>query len=170
MDGRWRLWLLGGVVSSLVGCTGGMFNRPKNPAEGAVPPRPITQPEESVSKAPLKPETLLTFANAAVEAADPKYPRSQVDRERLLNEARKNYQLVLDKQPKQSQAFAGMGKAYYYSGEKEKAVEYYQKALQLEGKNAQLWFELAAVQSKLMRDYPAATASLSEATRLEPAV
>jgi tetratricopeptide (TPR) repeat protein len=163
MDVRWRRWLLGGAAVALVGCNS-VSNRNKFPD----PPRQSIPVEEPVGKGPLKPETVMAFGNAQLDAADPKYPRSSVERERLLSDAKRNFEQVLEQQPKNSQALAGLGRIHFYLGDRDASVANYRKALDVEPRNARLWFELASVQSKLMRDYPAASESLSQAFSLEP--
>jgi tetratricopeptide (TPR) repeat protein len=165
MDGRWKFWLMSGLICTTIGCKGGMFSKNKSPSDF---PKQQPEVEERVQKGPLKPETILAFGHAALDAADPKYVRSQPERERLLNESLKHYTQVLEKQPKNIEALAGMAKASFYLGDTNKADETYRMVLQMEPRNAQVWFEYSWVQSKLLKDPHGAVESLNEATRLDP--
>src|SRR5688500_6249953 len=139
MGGRWKLWLAGGVLCGVFGCTKS-HTRPDG--EGPLAAKRV---EVSVSDdSPVRPETLIAMAEVRVSAAeDPNKPNR--DRDFLRTDARKTYQQVLERVPGHMGAVSGLARVHAALGERDRAVDVYRQATQKHPENAAVWFEMGTM-------------------------
>jgi Tfp pilus assembly protein PilF len=172
MDGRWKLAFAGSLfLSGLVGCT------TTKPALPAAPPPPqlgknstfVQEPPDdgNTKDGPLAATTLVLFANAWVDAVakDPNKPAAE--REQLLAKARRAYQEVLQREPKNVDALLGMGQMYQVTGEADKLRDIEQKVTSLNPNDARVW-EWVAVRQAQAKKWELAAESYQKAAKLDP--
>lgn len=176
MDGRWRLVLVGGMVSGLMGCN--IFSSKKGPEvvfHQPPPPPPgansvyVPEPADDgpAKQGPLAPSTMVVFANAWVDAIakDPNKPAAE--RERLLAQARQAYQDVLHREPKNVDALLGLGHMYQVTGELGQLREVEQRAMSQHPNSAKVWAWVAVRQAQ-NKNFDAAIESYHRAVELDP--
>jgi tetratricopeptide (TPR) repeat protein len=174
MDGRWKLFAGGLIVSGLMGCT---MWKPK-PILPDSPPPPVSTAKNSVfvpeptdegelKEGPLASSTTILFANMWVEAVakDPNKPAA--DREALLAKARGVYQDILSREPNNVDALLGLGEMYQVAGEIDKLREVEKKATSLHPKNPKVWAWVAVRQARA-KNFDEAAESYHQAVKLEP--
>jgi tetratricopeptide (TPR) repeat protein len=174
MDGRWKLVLVGGLASALVGCN--LFS--KTPQVVVTPPPDISHSsntvyvpepaEEVVEKdGPLSPATMIVFAKTWVEAVamDPNKPAAE--RERLLTQARHAYQEILSRDPKNIEALLGLGQMYHVTGELAKLREVEERAKSHHPNNAKVWAWVAVRQAQA-KNWDSAAECYHRAAKLDP--
>lgn len=172
---RRRLWLAGGLVFGLLGCSS--VNRtPENRFAPPPPPRqtsyPTTsaqttrKPKEEPSKVlQAKPSTCVSmaefYANCATDANRP-----DAERQRFAEQARTTYRRALQQDPKYLPAFLGLGRLAERLDEREEAVAVYNEALTHHSNEATLWFERGVSLSR-MRRFDDALASYQRAAQID---
>jgi tetratricopeptide (TPR) repeat protein len=177
MDGRWKLALVGGLVSGLVGCS--LFNKsPSSPqiVLNTPPPAPpgansvyVPEPmdETPAKDGPLAPSTMLLFASAWVEtvAKEPNMPAGE--REKRLSQARQAYQDVLHREPTNVDALLGLGEMYQVAGELGKLREVEERAKSLHPNNSKVWAWIAVREAQGKR-WDTAAECYHRAVQLDP--
>jgi tetratricopeptide (TPR) repeat protein len=184
MDGRWKLLLAGGLVAGLAGCKSTPKEPPAFPVPAPTAPAAPTPPtakapgkaavfaadpaDETVKKdGPLAPATLVTFANAWVDALARDPNRPAADREQLLTRAREFYQQALARDPKNVDALLGLGQMYHISGETAGVQEVERRLKAEHPKDAKVWAWMAVRQGQA-KQWDAAIASYHTAAKLDP--
>ena len=185
MDGRQFKWcLFGGLLVASLGCrrettspdmvlpkgatsslpsSGGMFkskSQPNMPIPG----------QDSMTSAPRKkgppsPDTEVALAEAPLQVALTEPPPS--NRDELLDMARGRYQRALKQDPKHKGALLGIARMYAKLGDKDKAVEAFDKYLKLYPKDAEALHELAMKRAQ-WKDLTGAMATCEAALKLDP--
>src|SRR5690349_13281560 len=164
MDGRWSLYLAGGLLSGLLGCSslqnappmpgpaaGSSPNRPADQVTQPQPPTPPAVPSTSLSKltrpktvtpptptpapeiasAPrtsLKPATYVSIGSLKDQAADDPQ-RSEQERDAFRYQARQAYLKATQVDPKFAPAYVALAKSYFATGERDKCLAEFKKAL-----------------------------------------
>lgn len=194
MDGRLRIWLMGGLVAATlpaVGCK--LFqSTPQTPPGPVVPAggqqkgglssifqashkepsqfRPTetpTAPQQARKKGqPFKPETDIAVAEVELEAAFDE-SRTGADRDRLIDVSRMRYQEALKKDPKNKNALLGLAKVYTWANDKERAYATYQEALKHHPKDKEVAFALMKACVRF-EDWTAACKACEKALALDP--
>lgn len=185
MDGRrFKLWALAGAMAAAVGCrsqqttTSGMpvppaaggsrvsLFAPKPP--GPVPQQPpIDEAAEARKKGPLKPETIVAFADAQVDAAFAGDGASSADTGRVLDEARLKYQKALERDPKNYEALRGLARLYTRAGDREQALATYAALVRAYPQDHKAAHEQALAHARF-EDWDGATAACRQALALDP--
>jgi tetratricopeptide (TPR) repeat protein len=93
--------------------------------------------------------------------------RSGVERDQLVDSARKRYQRALAADPKNTDAQVGLARLYAQAGEKDRAVATLQAAVKAHPKDADLAHKLAGIQVKF-EDWAGAAGSCKQALALDP--
>jgi tetratricopeptide (TPR) repeat protein len=131
-----------------------------NPPVAAVDrnhPQPMRMPHSS---------TCVAFADFRVKAAlDPK--RSPGEKEQMRDEARRAYQQALKIEPSCLAAYSGLARLYQAMGDRERAIQTYQKGLQALPQAASLRFDLGLCQAR-QKDWQPALQNLQAAVNLDP--
>ena len=185
MDGRQLKWcLLGGLLVASLGCrrettypdmvlpkgataslpsSGGMFGS-KSPPNMPMPGQDgmTTGPRK---KGPPSPDTEVALAETHLQVALTEPPPS--NRDELLDMARGRYQRALKQDPKHKGALLGIARMYAKLGDKDKAVEAFDKYLKLYPKDAEALHELAMKRAQ-WKDLAGAIASCEAALKLDP--
>lgn len=180
MDGRqFKKWLLfGSLFVASAGCKTGdkypnnLLPQGGSPSAVAVPnsklPAPTT-PETVASaprkKGPLSPEFEVAMAETRLQVAmtDPPPP----NRDEILDSVRSCYQRALKQNPKHKDALLGIARMYAKLGDKERAVEGYDKYLKNYPKDAEVVHELAMKRAS-WKDWAGAIAMCEYALKLDP--
>lgn len=171
MDGLWKRLLAGGILCGTLGC-GHFRDKSSRPMGTGEPPLAMSQkPGEnerrSKNEAPIKTETLLALGAVRTQAsADENRPTNE--REDLANQARVVYQQVLARDAKNLDAMLGMARMYGVVRDKEKCVEWYQRASQTYPNKAEIWYEMGKTLGSHFKDKEGAIASLHHAAKLSP--
>src|SRR5262249_22600979 len=92
---------------------------------------------------------------------------SQVERDRLEDQARRAYQQALEIEPTNLAALTALARLYVKRGDHERAVATYQKAVHAYPKETQLWCELAMCHAR-KSEWDDALQSLRKAVELDP--
>lgn len=172
MDGRFKSLLVGSVLFSIVGCG---FFRDKRPAPpmggtgepplGAMSMKPIV--EKPGKEGPVGVEMLVTLADVRLQAAADAN-KTTADREALCNDVRIRYQQVLEREPKNLGAMLGMARMYAVVKDKEKCIEWYQRASKTHPTNAEVPYEEGKVLGAHFKDKEATIECLHAATKIDP--
>jgi Tfp pilus assembly protein PilF len=170
MDGRLKRFLAGSLLCGLVGCSHFRDNTPK-PIPTNEPPlvmtdRPIVEERRSKNE-PIKIDTLIAVGTVRVQAAADEN-RSSQDREELANQARLAYNQVLAREPKHLDALRGMARMYAVLRDKDKCVEWYQKATKAHPKSAEVWCEMGKALGSHFKDKDGMINCLHMAAKLAP--
>jgi tetratricopeptide (TPR) repeat protein len=175
MDGRWKLALVGGLVSGLVGCSVFhktspeiVINQPAASAPGGNSVYIPEPPDEVVAKdGPLAPATLIVFGNTWVEAVatDPNKPAAE--RDKLLNKAQIAFHDALRRDPKSLEALFGLGEMYQVTGELGKLREIEQQIKTQHPNDPKAWAWVAVHEAR-MKNFDAAAECFQAAARLDP--
>jgi tetratricopeptide (TPR) repeat protein len=164
MDGRWKLSLAAGALCGLLGCSHWHTRSdPDSSLFGAAPRRDETP---AIGDSKTKPETRLALADVWLTAGED-VSRSGRERNQFLNEARKAYQQVLEKQPKNLIALNGLARCYAAMNDRDHALDVYRRAADLYPNEPRLWYDLGVVQGRF-RDWESAADCFAEAVRLDP--
>ncbi len=171
MDGLWKRLLAGSLLCGAVGCSHFRDNNPK-PLPTTEPPlamtdRPIIEDRRAKNEGPIKVETLVTLGNVRVQAAADEN-RSNAEREDLAKQARTVFQQALSREPKNLEATLGMARMYAVVREKDKCMEWYQRAAQTNPNKGEIWFEMGKCMGSTFKDRDTAIACLHTATRVSP--
>ena len=165
MDGRWKRLLAGGVLCGAIGCS----HTPKPSVNTGEPPlgRVSSKDDKRKDNAPIKVETLLALANVRVEAAAD-VNRTSAERENLQNQARLFLQQVLQREPKNLEAMLGMARLYQTQQDRDKTVEWYQRAAKAYPANGDLLMEMGTAMTKVFKDRDMAIHCFHAATKVDP--
>jgi tetratricopeptide (TPR) repeat protein len=190
MDGRWKRWACAGLIAGALGCNRNAVHQPQSPvlpgneqqgsllerAFGNHPrftPQVPPSPEPPLAREPRKsdkpfdePDTYVALADASVAAAFME-GRSAVDRDKLLDSARHQYQGALRIDPKHKGAMTGLAKLYGLSGDKERAIDTFRAAVKQSPKDHDLAHKMAAMQVQF-GDWAGAAESCRYALSLDP--
>lgn len=132
------------------------------PAAGAAVPV-AAEPER---KGPPRPETYVAFADAqAAVAFDERTPVA--NREALLDRAREGYQKALRMDPNNPAALLGLARFYTRLGERQKAVDLYQRYLKLHPDDRDVAHEVALAHAQ-WKDWAGAVAWCDVTLRIDP--
>lgn len=168
MDGLWKRLIAGGLLCTSIGCShfrdkGG----PKLPGSTGEPPFAMNSIDDGKKSGPVKVETLIALGNVRVQAAaDDK--RSTQERENLANQARISYEQALKREPKNVDACLGMARMYAVVRDREKCLEWYQRALKGNTNPGDIHYEMAKVIGGKFKDKPAAVQYLQAAVKALP--
>ena len=185
MDGRQFKWcLFSGLLISSLGChrntypenmlpksgsapsTGGMFGSSKPPSTLPSAGMPgDTMAAAPRKKGPLLPETEVAMAETHLQIALAEPPPP--NRDELLDMTRARYQRALKQNPKHKEALLGIARMYAKLGDKDKAIEAYDKYLKIYPKDAETLHELAMKRGH-WKDWAGAMASCEAALKLDP--
>jgi hypothetical protein len=168
MDGRKWVVLALGLLGSVPGCVASFSRTPGGEAPRAAAPVQTSSPPPVSEAAPRKPRpaTLVALGRfREATATDPQIAPEQ--RQRLLGEACQAYQEALKLDPNFAPAYASLGHVYALSGDPERALEQYRKALAINAGDAGVWFEVGMFQSR-QKQWEAACQSLTRAVQLNP--
>lgn len=181
----------GTVTPPLFGMAGSVSSKfdPTTIPQQPVMPTAVVRESSRKAAAPLRPETEVALADNAVEDAfqetygDPqvgtrkptaqdegremraKY--SQAERDRLIDGARQRYQRALATDPTHKGAMLGLARLYAYTGDKDRAIQAYQSAVQAHPQDHGLACKLAGVQIQF-GDFAGAEGSARYALSLDP--
>jgi tetratricopeptide (TPR) repeat protein len=177
MDGRWKLALVGGLVSGLMGCN--LFSKSTSPPQivfNHPPPAPpganstyVQEPLEEVpeKEGPLAASTMIIFAKTWVEAVATDQNKPAAERDKLLTQARHAYQDVLAREPKNVDALLGLGEMYQVTGELAKLGEIEERAKSQHPNNPKVWAWVAVRQAQA-KNWETAAECYQQACRLDP--
>jgi tetratricopeptide (TPR) repeat protein len=157
MDCRKPLVLVMGLLVGVGGCTYSLSELRVSAGLGK------KDKEEVV----LKPSTYVAFAEFREKAALTKEV-SDAQRQQLREEARLSYLKALEADAKYLPAYTGLARLQQTTGDHAGAVETYHKALDIEPRDAGLWFELGMCHCR-QKDWPGALENLGKAVELDPA-
>ncbi len=162
-------------LSSFTGCRNlhpkqnNLLNSSNSSITNSAAPAPNVAMEDPRDKKPVSPETLLIYADQKVNAAKSQSPpRTPLEQESLLNDARIMYQNVLKQYPKNVGAYRGLANVYFENRDTEKGLEICQKGLKIDKTDTGLWLIQAKIQSRLQHNYPAALDSVRQLVQLKP--
>lgn len=172
MDGRLQHLLAGAFLCGLVGCSSFGDKTPKMPKPTGEPPfvmnnQTIIDDRTSRKDGPMKVETMITVANVRVQASIDENKSTQ-QREELANSARLLYEAALKREPKNLDAMRGMARMYAVLADKEKCVEWYQRAGKAHPNNAEVWYEMGKALGSHFKDKDGALSGLHAAAKLAP--
>lgn len=175
MAGRWKLVVCGGLVAGAVGCN----RQETNPSPfGASPPSrssffartpgppEVPEPPPSERTGPPSVATVVAFADAQTEAAFLE-GRSAVERDRLVDTARTQYQRALASDPTNKAALSGLASLYARIGDRARAAATFQTAIQNHPTDHSLAHKYAAVQVRF-GDWAGASESCRQALSIDP--
>lgn len=163
MNCRRGVALAAGLMISGVGCTGAQISPMAMTQTGQLVE---VQKVDELPKRPPKASTLIAYGGLCERSADePKCPPAQ--RERLRDQARRSYQQALGLEPKNVEAMVALANLYVKSGDKDRAILHFQKAVKQKPKDAELWFHFGLACGRL-RDWTLAQQGLKKATELDP--
>jgi tetratricopeptide (TPR) repeat protein len=154
MEGRLRLWLVAGLAAVAlpsVGCrffqkdettlpnatlpmgtqqasSGGWFGGNKKPAFGPV--KEDIPVRVAGGKKEFKADTYSAFADAELEMAYDDNVRPDADRDSLIDVSRRKFEEALKRDPKSRSALLGLGKLWTWAGDRDRAMQAYNKAVQ----------------------------------------
>jgi tetratricopeptide (TPR) repeat protein len=155
MDCRKPLVLALGLLGGVAGC---------NFLTGGVKDESVRKPgEEPVSR---KPETAVALGDYLAQSACAPDVTPEKRKENFAK-ARLAYERALELDPNHQPAHAALARLHRETGDLAAAVPCYEKALELNNKDAALWYELGMCQGRLRR-WTMAVESLGRAAELEP--
>jgi tetratricopeptide (TPR) repeat protein len=170
MDGRTSVWLLSvSLALSSAGCVTTQSQdvaRPdnlsstKNTAESSPRndgPKRFAQPSTEIKIGQMK------EAEADSESGK-KNPEAQA---RLRDEARMAYQQALKVDPGNLDAARSLGKLYTKTGDLERALDTYKKAMAKHPKDAELWYDLGLCHNR-RKDFAESVRCFNEALKIDP--
>jgi Tfp pilus assembly protein PilF len=171
MDRRISLVLVLGLACGLLGCAPhSSLPLVSTETKSAPPPPPVTPPEPTpVSDGkPKKPHASTYVAAGSLAektAEDPK--RTPANREEMLEQARKAYQLAITTDPDYVPAHQALARLYIKMRDEEHAVATLRKVLQAHPKEAPLWFDLGMCYSR-QKQWESAIDCLRKAVEIDP--
>jgi tetratricopeptide (TPR) repeat protein len=177
MDCRKGLWVTLALLGSAAGCqhfTGGPQPPPPTPTASTTKPTGTssmltwdrTPPPEPAKKKTTTPEVCVSYGNFRLgESLGDKYDATM--RDRLQEDARDAYQKALALDPKHVPAFRGLAHLYVLRRDYPRAIEQFQKALQVAPGDATLWYD-AGICANHAQQWDKAVAALQKAGELDP--
>jgi hypothetical protein len=124
MDGRWSLWLAGGVLGGLIGCSSSSGSRSASvesmiaTAKAQNHKEIDTEPQYDGS---VKPLTAYTMGQIGEKmAADP--AKAPAEQQALRAQARHSYLLALEIEPRYLDAHLALARSYDATGEHDQAL------------------------------------------------
>lgn len=159
MDCRKSLVLALGLVGA-AGCV------PQNSVPTVPTPPVVEKAKDLPMRPPKNAETCVALGNFFASEGAAK-PAGSAERERLYDNARKEYQQALDIDPNCLAAYLALGKLYATMGDHERALATYQKGLQKQPKQASLWFDLGMCHAR-HKDWDRANDALRRAAEHDP--
>jgi len=197
MDGRLRLWLVGGLVAvtlPAVGCK--VFETNTTPGNPDLPPAPAPAPQQNggllqaswrqpkppAQFRPAEAPTSLPQTRKKGQAFKPETDiaiadveleaafdesRSGTDRDRIIDVARQRFQHALQKDPKNKGALLGLAKLYTWAGDRERAVAMYAEALKHHPRDKEVAFALMRTHVRF-EDWAGACRACELALSLDP--
>lgn len=174
---RRHLWLAGGLVCGLLGCSSFGQRAPENrvspprQATHSVPTPTLTQNsrkpnDEPAKELQAKPSSCVTMGDFYASCATDEN-RADGERQRFSDEARKAYRRALQQDQKYLPAFLGLGRLADSNNEREEAIAVYNEALSHHPKEPTIWFERGVSLSRLKR-FDEALASYQRAVQIDP--
>ncbi|MCE9530654.1 MAG: tetratricopeptide repeat protein [Planctomycetes bacterium] len=172
MEGRWKRLLAGGVLFIMIGCSHTRDRKPSRhnntgePPLGAMSTKPSDE-KRAKDQTPAKVETFLAVGNVRIQAAtDPN--RSPGERDELLEQGRQAFQQILQREPKNTEAMLGMARLYHVMRDKEKCLEWYERAAKLNPTRGDIQHEMGHALSAGFKDREAALLCFHAATKIDP--
>jgi len=172
MEGRWKRLIAASLLFSSLGCSYFRSKKTTIPSNTGEPPLGVNSAQPVEEKrvkddAPMRIDTLLALGSVRVQAAnDPK--RTSSNREELLEQARTIYAQALQREPQNVEVMLGMARLYHVMREKEKCLEWYQKAAKQAPNRADTWHEMGFALSAGFKDSDSALKCFHTATKLDP--
>jgi tetratricopeptide (TPR) repeat protein len=163
MECRTSLVLALGVAAGSLGCV----NHAGLPVAATDEPNPAKIVREAdLPHRPPRPETCVAFGRLNEQAAaDPNRP--PVEKQQLLDRARKTYQQALKLDPKNPEALLALARLYNTMDDHERAVATYRKAIEARPKQAALCYELGMCHAR-HQEWEPSLPVLRRAVELEP--
>src|SRR5438067_2290718 len=135
MDGRWSLWLAGGVLGGLLGCSTSSASRSTSPStspEAMIAAAKAQGHKDAEVETPydgnIKPKTAYTMGVLGEQmAADPARPPAE--HQALHAQARQSFLFAVDLDPKYLDAHLALARSFEGTGEHDQALAAYQKAV-----------------------------------------
>jgi tetratricopeptide (TPR) repeat protein len=154
--------------------------QPPAPTPAAVPstslskltrPKPVMPPPPvpEIASAPrtsLKPATYVSIGSLKEQAADDPQ-RSEQERDAFRYQARQSYLKATQVDPKFAPAYVALAKSYFATGERDKCLAEFKKALAIAPNDASIWFEQGEVHARA-KDWTGAIESMTRAVKLDP--
>src|SRR5437763_7427363 len=127
MDGRWSLWLAGGVLGGLLGCSTSSRSR-SDSVESMIAAAKVQNRKDVEIETPydgsVKPLTAYTMGQIGEKmAADP--AKSPAEQQALRAQARHSYQLALELSPGYLDAHLALARSFDATGEHDQALAAY---------------------------------------------
>lgn len=188
MDGRRlrKLWLSGCLVVGAIGCNRNSVQAPwgsppsgqpisgvptasnSKPFWGSNPQAniPVEMLPDAAKKGPPKPETEVAIADVRLESAFDQNT-APTSREGLLDLARQGYQKALKQDSKNKAAMLGLARYYARVGERDKAVDMYQKYLAQYPTDRDVTHEVAVAHAR-WKDWNGAVSWCERALQIDP--
>jgi tetratricopeptide (TPR) repeat protein len=110
--------------------------------------------------------TCVAFGDFNLKAGSEKF-RPALQREQLLDKARRSYQEAIKLNNNCKEAYLGLAQTYQEMGDHQREVNAYQSALKVFPKDASFWFELGMCQARA-KEWDAAIVNLDAAVELDP--
>jgi Tfp pilus assembly protein PilF len=168
MDGRWKRLLVGGVFCALVGCSHFGDRNPNPPTETREPPLgTMSQKPAEEKRGPVSASTQVTLGDLKLQASLAE-GRSPAERDDLQNQARVAYEQALKRDSKSFEAMIAMARLYATMHDKNKCVEWYQKAAKANPGRGEIPNEMGFTMLKQFKDPERAITCFHEATKVEP--
>ena len=112
--------------------------------------------------------TEVAFGKLKENEADSEAAKSQPEAQaRMRDEARRAYQQALKLDANNLDAYRGLAGVYAKSGDFERAIETYKKAMAQHPKDANLWYDLGLCHHR-RKDFPESVRCFTKALELEP--
>jgi tetratricopeptide (TPR) repeat protein len=160
--GSWSV-SLGFLLGTAAGCVH-QQTTPIQPPEPAVTQK-IEKPDEGPQRLP-KASTCAAFGTFNLKAyAQP--DRTPIQKQQLLDQARRAFQQAIKEDPKLVDAYQGLAQAYQEMGDQDRAEATYESALKISPKDAPLRFALGMSQARAKR-WDLAISNMDQACQLEP--
>lgn len=178
MHGRTSLGLLSIALS--LGCAGCITTQNDKSASTNTPVPPVPTVAKSAEPAPTptkkedgprrqpKPATEIATAKLMEAEADGEAAKAHPERQaQLRDQARKAYQHALQLDPNNLEAHRGLAGVYTKSGDFDRALDTYKKAMAKHPKDATLWYELGMCHQR-RKDLPESVRCITKALEIDP--
>jgi len=171
MDGRWPMYLAGGLLGGLLGCTTPQTRAPgdaqtANALTKVTKPVPTTQVAAAAPAKKPSPNMYVTMGAVAEQVAEDG-ERSQAEREAARQQARQSYQKALDLDAKYAPAYVALGESYAMTGERERCAAMFKKAQTLAPKDSNIPLKQGACLARA-KDWDAAIECFTRAAQMDP--
>jgi Tfp pilus assembly protein PilF len=160
MEGRWKRLLASVVLCGLIGCNS--FRKSPN-----LTPEPPLARQEKPKDGPVGAEAHVVFGNVRLQASVAEN-RTPQERQELQDQARLAFQQALKRDPKNLNAMLGMARLYAVVKDKERCVEWYEKAGKAHPAKGDVPYEMGKALGSHFKDKDGAIQCFHAATKLDP--